>query len=184
MSVTLSLRSVALAAAALPLVACDALPPIDVPFEGSFTFAACPVGEVTCPELPAPPSIPGVSDFNLADSPEFKDAGGALDKIEKAEITELTLSITEGEANFDWLNTITFQAATTDDSLPAIDIAKLELRAEDKGAKTITLTPTGADLSEYVKGGALLISAKPSGRLPATESTLKVAGVLAVTFGL
>lgn len=184
MSVTLSLRSVALAAAALPLVACDALPPIDVPFDGEFTFAACPVDAIECPELPAAPPIPGVSDFSLADSPEFKDAGGALDKIEKVELTELTLSITEGEANFDWLNTISFQAATTDDSLPPIDIAKLELRAEDKGGASISLTPTGADIAEYIKGGAMVISAKPAGRLPATESNIKVAGVFAVTFGL
>lgn len=185
MSLKLSLRTAALAVAALPLTACE-IPPIDVPFEGEFSFEACPIAEggLNCPELPAPPSIPGVSDFSLTDSPEFKDSGAALDKIDKVELSELTLEITEGAADFDWLNEMTFQAASTDDSLPAVDIAKLTLSADDKGKNKISLTTTGEDISEYIKNGVLVISAKPAGRLPNEASTMKVAGVFAVTFAL
>ena len=177
----LTSRLVLAAASTAALLACETLPPIDVPFDGETTIPACPVGE-ECPEIPALPEIPGVSDFNLADQPEFQSAGGVIDQIEDMQLSELTIDITEGATDFSWLTSMTFNASSSDGSLPTVAIAELTLAANDKGGTTIKLTPTGENLAEYVKGGNLLISAKPVGRPPPVETTLAIHGVFQVTF--
>lgn len=180
-NLTRVLLPVLLLPAGLLFAACETLPPVDVPFEGTATVPGCPVADCTGVEIPALPSMPGVSDFNLKDSPEFKSAGGVIDQIDEMHLADLTLDISSGADNFAWMTKMTFFATSTDGSLPEIEIASLTLGAGEKGSSSISLTASNADISEYVKAGNLLITAKPVGQPPPADTELKIAGTFSVT---
>lgn len=151
----------------LLLVAGCGLASFDVPVSGSATIPGSPLGALEWADqaLPLPAAL---TSFSISDAKEFKNEGAKPGDVESVKLTSMKLRVTEGD-DLDFLEKISFFAAT--EGKPEILIAEGTI---PKGARSVNLRTTDAELKNYALAPKMTVTAKGTGRPPLHDTTLEV----------
>jgi hypothetical protein len=123
----------------------------------------------------------GVLDFQAFNSidltQELENQGVGKEDVDSVVMTSFTLTIQgPAGANFDFLEAVSFFAET--EGQPKVLVARLD--PVPKGATSLELVMTGAELKPYVVAPKMRISAAVQGKRPMQETTVVAAVVLDV----
>lgn len=152
---------------ALTLLAGCGLASFDVPVSGSATIPGSPLGALEWVDqaLPLPE---GLTSISISDSKEFENEGARPGDVESVKLTSMKLQVREGD-DLDFLEKVSFFAAT--EGKPEILIAEGTI---PKGARSVNLRTTDAELKGYALARKMTVTAKGTGRPPLHDTTLEV----------
>ena len=125
------------------------------------SLAPCQIAQVF-PFLQAPLQM------TFSQQQDFPEQNTDVQRITSAKLDTLTLTVTSGEPNWDFLETLDIFVEA--DGLSTELVAVLDPVPD--GATTITLQPTGLQLAPYVKApGGFTMTSEATGCPPAQDTT-------------
>jgi hypothetical protein len=153
------------------MATCDNLDNFDIDVNAKATV---PKGTVI-DELLAALSFDALASIDLTQ--ELENQGVTKDDVDSVRITAFTLTIEAPQGQtFDFLDSVAFSAET--DGQPSVVVARID--PVPKGASTLELTVTGAELKPYVVAPKMRISATVKGTRPMQDTTVDAKVVLDV----
>ncbi|MCB9637915.1 MAG: hypothetical protein H6728_14295 [Myxococcales bacterium] len=154
-------------------IGCDGTVTFDVPTSGNTTVLKGTLLEEFVDNF----GFGNFLNMDISTSQEFKSNNVARERVTKTVLTKLTLTIESPEGqNFDFLQKVTF-------FVEASGLAKQEVATADipTGSKTVTFTPTGADIGAYIRAEKFSITTEVKGRRPTQDTTVRADAVFQVS---
>lgn len=162
-----------LLASTVAVTGCNPTVNFTVPFEGEATIA----GGGLVPGLLDVFGIGDLAQPDFSNTQEFENNDVRKEQVVSTRLQKLTLTIVEGDADFDFLDSLSF-------SVEAPDLAKERVASMDavpEGVTTFDLDLDDLDIAAYVRADSLSLTSDIDGSQPSEDTRIRIELLFDVT---